>query len=287
MTVVVLGFDALGIEWVEEYKLDAIKQEVYTATNLSDFRGPHPYTPVIWTAMIRGKIDREIEEIFLDHTKGKKPIRPLLNLGEKLLPLEWRRRLGYLYDKLFSPNQNPPMAITANWCEKKNVKTILDEVDCWHTTIPGYNGVPRHEERMEIVKKALAGDKSKFPPYDKDIIEGHERRKSNLLSLLESGRTPELIFFYTNYLDALGHLHFANPLRRMRWHFELNDLTNKVKKKLTKEDILYVVSDHGMVEEDGYGRHSDSGFFSSSNGDLIEKPTDLHSLLKERLKGEG
>ena len=53
---------------------------------------------------------------------------------------------------------------------------------------------------------------------------------------------------------------------------------------MTGDDILYIVSDHGMVEEDGYGSHSHHGFFSSSNGDLIEKPIDLYYLLKKRLK---
>ena len=37
--IVVLGFDGLGIRWVEEYKLDAIKQEEYTTTDLGDYRG--------------------------------------------------------------------------------------------------------------------------------------------------------------------------------------------------------------------------------------------------------
>jgi len=286
MTVVVLGLDGLGAKWIEKYRLSALKQENYTITDLSDYRGSHPYTPVIWTAMIRGKIDREMEEIFLEHTRGKKPIRPLLNLSKRLLPLRLRRRLGYLYDNIFSPNVNPPMTITADWCERKDMETILDGVDSWQTTVPGYNGVPRHEERMEIIKRALAGDESMIPFYDKGIIEEYEGRKGKLLSFLESDNQSELVFFYTNYLDALGHLHFADSVKRMHYYFELNDLCAKVKEKMDDNNTLYVVSDHGMIEEDGYGSHSNHGFFSSSDGNLIDKPTDLYHLLKEELENE-
>jgi len=283
--IVVLGFDGLGIRWVEEYKLDAIKQEDYTFTDLSDYGG-HPFTPVIWSSMISGEIDREMEEVFLEHARGNKRIRPLMDFAKKILPLGLRRRLGYIWDSLRGRDEGPPMAQTCDWLKKHGKESIFEEVEDSEIvkTIPGYNGIPRHEERMEIVKAALAEDESKIPAYDKDIIEEYKERKEELLDLLSSGGKPELVFFYTNYIDALGHLHFANFNRRMKWHFDVNDLTSKVKEKLTDDDILYVISDHGMIEEDGYGSHSHCGFFSSSNGDLIEKPTDLYHLLKGRLE---
>jgi len=284
--IVVLGFDGLGIRWVEEYKLNAIKQEKYTTTDLGDYRGEHPYTPVVWSSMISGEIDREMEEVFLEHARGNKYVRPLMDFAKKVLPLGVRRRLGYLWNGVRGRDAGPPMARTCNWLKKRDKETIFERVGDSKVirTIPGYNGVPRHERRMKIVRRALSGDESKIPSYDKDIIEEYKERKELLLKLLDSESRPELVFFYTNYIDALGHLHFADSSRRMKWHFDVNGLMAKAKEKLTGDDILYVISDHGMVEEDGYGSHSHHGFFSSSNGDLIDKPTDLYHLLKERLE---
>jgi len=282
--IVVLGFDGLGRKWVEEYKLKAIKQEEYTTTDLSDYRGEHPYTPVVWSSMISGEVDREMEEVFLEHARGNKYIRPLMDFAKRVLPLGVRRRLGYLWNGVRGRNAGPPMAQTCNWYKKRGKDTIFEKVENSEVikTIPGYNGVPRHERRMKIVRRALSGDESKIPSYDKDIIDEYKERKEELLNLLDSANL-KLVFFYTNFIDALGHLHFANPARRMKWHFDVNELTNKVREKLTNGDILYIISDHGMVVEDGYGSHSHHGFFSSSNGDLIEKPTDLYHLLRKRL----
>jgi len=234
--------------------------------------------------MISGEIDREMEEVFLEHARGNRYVRPLMDFAKRVLPLGVRRRLGYIWNGLRGRDAGPPMARTCNWYRERGKETIFEIVEDSEVvrTIPGYNGVPRHERRMKIVRRALSGDESKIPSYDRDIIDEYEGRKRELLALLDSA-DPELVFFYTNYIDALGHLHFGNPARRMRWHFDVNGLANEVKRKLTDGDILYVISDHGMVVEDGYGSHSRQGFFSSSNGDLIEKPTDLYRLLKERL----
>ena len=64
-----------------------------------------------------------------------------------------------------------------------------------------------------------------------------------------------------------------------------------IKEKLNENDILYIVSDHGMEPIEGDprgGDHSDHGFFSSNTGELIQKPQDLFYLIKkkaEEIKG--
>ena len=94
-----------------------------------------------------------------------------------------------------------------------------------------------------------------------------------------------LILFYTNLIDALG-LHFADPLIRHKIFLEVNKLALEVKKRLSNNAKLYVISDLGMKIEERLGTHSKHGFFSSNTGKLIEKPQELYSLLKKHLVHE-
>ena len=92
----------------------------------------------------------------------------------------------------------------------------------------------------------------------------------------------DLIFWYTPFLDRVGHRFFHKKLQMMMLYMEINNLVKDIK-DIAKDAYLYIVSDHGMMldQETKRGVHSNYGFFSNT-GELIKKPQDLYHLLKEK-----
>lgn len=297
--IVVLGFDGLGLEWVERYNLKALMQRAYTETDLSGYRGEQTYTPVIWGSMLTGRVDREMEEVFLKRYRfdyrglpflkhGKKYVKfghpPFARLVRKVFPLGLRRRLGKIYERLLGLDS--PLS-TWDWLKRRNIPSIFDEINrYWHNRIPGFNGsFHLLEERRRLLLQVLEGGQNKYDDrlkYDRWIWKEYSEKIQELAKLLDSQR-PDMVFFYTKILDNLGHLHFGEPDYRFALHQELNRLARDISRRLEKGDCLYIVSDHGMKPLGRFGDHTRSGFFSSNTGELIQKPTELYHLLRRRL----
>ena len=278
--IIVLGFDGLGLPLVEEFNLMAVRLSAYTETDLSEFR-THPFTPIIWASMITGRIIREMEDTYISLQNG-----PLLHrVARKILPYKARAVLGKLYDRF--TGKEPPIANAMNvlmgYLQERGIETIFEELDrkgvsYWHNYIPGYNGVPHHDENMEVIKRALAGEKSAYQEYKRLVWRQHHERVKEFMEVLEEGR--EFYFFYTNLIDALGHLFYGSKRERRRMAWAAEDLALTVSKLDAK---VFIISDHGMALYDGIPDHSHNGFFSSNTGELIEKPHELYGLLRRHL----
>jgi len=80
--VVVLGVDGLEYNLVEEWDLKYIKQQSFCKTDLSDF--DVIVTPPIWGAMITGRIDRRVVNIFKERFRREKSL--WWKLLSRLLP---------------------------------------------------------------------------------------------------------------------------------------------------------------------------------------------------------
>jgi len=279
--IIVLGFDGLGLELIEEFKLKAIKQKAYTETDLSDFK-THPFTPIIWASMLTGRKIDEMEKIYMNYQIDTSGF--IFSVAKKLLPVNIRKRLRVMYSRIvwkWRGIEKNPMQALQGWLKDNNVKTIFDEfkennISYWHNNIPGYNGVPHHNENMEIVKKALSGHKEYYDKYRKLVWQQHIERKRTFFNALSKGY--EVYFFYTNLVDALGHLFYHSAMERMKMAFEVEKIVSHVRDKFPDARI-YVVSDHGMEIRNGIPDHSDKGFFSSNTGELIRKPMELYDLL--------
>ena len=111
-----------------------------------------------------------------------------------------------------------------------------------------------------------------------------QNETQTIYEVLSHKENFELIFWYTNWLDATGHLEQGFKYKTMNRYLEINTLVRKIQSFLNHTDILYIISDHGMIPAGNFGYHSDHGFFSSSTGERISKPFELHSLLRKHLK---
>jgi hypothetical protein len=122
-----------------------------------------------------------------------------------------------------------------------------------------------------------------FKDYvEKNCLKKIKDVRKNLLRLLEEDY--DLIFWYTNALDNLGHIYFGRKMKTMNYYMRINRLVADLSRKLDAKDILYIISDHGIKAVGEGGLHSNHGFFSSSTGETIKKPQELYFLLKKNLR---
>lgn len=278
MRVVILGIDGLEYNLVDEWNLRHIKQKAYTKTDLSDFEVI--VTPPIWASMLTGKKIPEIEELFIKRQKfiaNKGNITKIktpwyVKLGAKILPLSIRRKLGDIMT-------SDPFKATYDYLLKtKKYMTIFDYFErTWTNGVPSYGRNVSTPEVKAVMAEAVKGNLKPLVEY---AMKTYEQDRRALFEALDGNY--ELIFWYTPFLDEISHFYIRKKLKLMNIYFDLNKLVKKVSEKLDENDVLYIISDHGMepVPEDPRGgNHSDHGFFSSNTGELIEKPQDLFKLV--------
>jgi len=274
--LICLGFDGLGVDLVEKFRLKNVMQQAYTATDLSDFK-TEPFTPLIWASMLVGRKIEEMERIYIGMRRKKQP--PFCNILRKTLPSSLRTKLGRLWDFFVRDPGGPAMMVLSDFLKRNNIPTIFEELEeegisYWHNNIPGYDGVPLHEERMKLIRKGA------WSEYYTLVWEQHKEALKRFFRALKEKRS--FYFFYTNLIDAIGHIFYPRFIERMKLALETQRIVKKVHQKC-RNAIVYVVSDHGMQIIDNIADHSDHGFFSSNTGDLIKKPQDLYYLLRRNL----
>jgi len=280
--IFILGIDALEYDLVEEWNLKYLKQKAYCKTDLSDFGVI--ITPLIWGAMLTGKKIEEIEETYLKRAKivaGKGTIHKkkpkqywVAKTVAKILP----HKLKKFIDSLFLPD---PFKKTYNIIQRKEYTTIFGFFEkTWNNGIPAYNRNVSTKEVKQLMEKAVKGDVKNLYNYSMRL---YRKEKEELLKAISEDY--DLIFWYTPFLDEIEHFYITKKAKLLNIYMELNNLVKIVKEKMSDKDILYIISDHGMVPVKGHprgGDHSDHGFFSSNTGELIQKPQDLFYLIKEK-----
>ena len=279
--VVILGIDGLEYRLVEEWDLKNIKQRAYSKTDLSDFEVI--VTPPIWASMLTGKKIPEIEKPFIKRqkfiakkgniTRVKTPWS--VKLGAKILPLSIRKRIG----DAMTPD---PFKETYDYLLRtKRYRTIFDYFEkSWTNGIPSYG---RNVSNPDVKSAMYEAVKGNLKPLLEYAMRTYKDDRKELFEALE--RDYELIFWYTPFLDEISHFLIRKKLKLMNIYFNINNLVKEVKKELDENDVLYIISDHGMEPIPGDprgGDHSDHGFFSSNTGELIEKPQDLFRLVVQK-----
>ena len=282
--IVILGIDGLEYNLVEEWNLEYIKQKAYSKTDLSDFEVI--VTPPIWASMLTGRKIPEIEEPFIKRqkfiankgniTKVKTPW--YVKLGAKILPLSIRKRIG----DAMTPD---PFKETYDYLlRNRKYRTMFDYFEkTWTNGVPSYGRNVSNQDVKDAMYEAVKGNLKPLLEY---AFRTYERDRKALFEALKGDY--ELIFWYTPFLDEISHFLIRKKLKLMNVYFDLNKLVKNVSEKLDEDDVLYIISDHGMEPIPGDprgGDHSDHGFFSSSTGELIGKPQELFGLVVKRAEG--
>lgn len=113
-----------------------------------------------------------------------------------------------------------------------------------------------HKEERTLLKRYFDEEVS-VEEYDEVVWRNHEENKRDLFNAL--GRF-DLVMGYFDLADAIGHLSFGIPAKMETVYRELEELAGEV--KASTEDIVLIISDHGMKPVGRYGDHSKNGFYS-------------------------
>lgn len=282
MTKIVLGIDALEYNLVEEFKLDELKQKAYTKLDLSDF--PLVLSELIWPSMLTGHLDEEmISKVKMSTGALTQRNSPPFRFLRRILPLKTKRFLGKkVWGWLYKQIMGNPKEVISTYLREIGIQTILEEYGdkAWHNSIPGLGYPGLSEKEIDMLEKALEDPQAR-KAWTKHLKGKYEKRVQELRYALKEKNDFDLIFWYTHYPDYAGHAYGGRKLQMMSMYLDLNKLTSWIKKKLNQNDALYIISDHGMKPLGKYGVHSNHGFFSSNDGNLINKPQELYQLLKE------
>jgi hypothetical protein len=279
--IIVLGIDGLEYSLVKKWKLKNLMQKAYCKMDLSDYRVK--VTPPIWGSMLTGEIDKEIMNVWIRAAQ-------FVNLKSDVEQKWWAKTvtaaLPYIppliknkiiYRLLEKMGENP-FEVTCNYIKEKKIPNIFQFFEkSWNNGIPSYGRLDNTAERRKLFEKAVGGDKKKLIDYEKKL---YNKDKLQLFSAMDD-KDFDLIFWYTPFIDTLGHLYVGKSLKLMKYYLEINNVVGEVIARDNNSNI-YVVSDHGMEEvERGWGMHNDYAFFSSNTGEKITKPTQFFNLIKQ------
>ncbi len=279
--IVVLGIDGLEYSLVKKWQLKNLMQKAYCKMDLSDYRVK--VTPPIWGSMLTGEIDEEVMDVWVraaqfvnlkSDVKQKGWAKTVTMLLPYIPPLI-KNKIIYRILEIMGEN---PFEVTFNYVKEKKIPNIFQFFKKpWHNGIPSYGRLDNVPERRLLFEKAVGGDKKQLIDYEKKL---YDKDKLQLFSALDN-KDYDLIFWYTPFIDSLGHLYIGKPLKLMKYYLEINNVVGEIKARDNNSNI-YVVSDHGMEEvERGWGMHNDYAFFSSNTGEKINKPTQFFSLIKQ------
>jgi len=285
--VIVLGIDGLEYTLVEKWSLEEIKQKSYCKLDLSEYKVI--VTPPIWSSMLIGHIDEGLMEVFVNNAKllgGTGQIEKVwwMKIGQYITSKLFPSKVNYwIWDHIVSPifRKEDPFEKAANYVFEKNIPNAFQFYEKpWTNGIPGFKGYEYTALNKELLKRAIEGESTPFRKY---MIDRYKKDKKLLLDVLDK-QNNDLVFWYTNILDSLGHMDIGMPVKKLMKHYlEINELVGYVKKNFPSS-IVYVISDHGMQQIDPklpWGDHSRHAFFSSNTGETIKKPYQLYNLLKD------
>lgn len=271
MKFLILGIDALEYDLVEEYDLKHLKQIEYGKVKVPITNTLEPATEVVWTSFITGKQPGEygysspvlykqpFKYLFRNRiigsdtlvNKGKK--RRLLDLGSSLM-----FKLGFFYHPTSKDIKVP---------------TIFDNPNTEDFFIPvlDLHAFPFYRAKMTKVPREKI----------KKMIEGEIYARTDVLDYyLEFNKTWKIIMMYFFYIDAIQHLFFDKPYIILDYYLRLNEYVGKLKKKLSKDTALLIVSDHGQKR----GIHTKYGFYSCNKKLGLKNPdiTDFKEIIERK-----
>lgn len=148
--------------------------------------------------------------------------------------------------------------------------------------LPAFSYKQQNHEKERKLLKGYFEDKITVEEYENLIWKNHEENKREFFK--ELGKFPLLIGYF-NLADAIGHLSFGLTEKMATVYEELDKIAEEIK---TSEDIILIISDHGMKAVGRYGDHSRNGFYSSNIqlGLNLPEITSFYKIIERIAKNE-
>ena len=142
--------------------------------------------------------------------------------------------------------------------------------------VPGYSHKASHAKERELLK-AFFEQGTPVEEFDAFVWKLHEENKKEFFASIGK---YEFLMGYFNLADSIGHLSFGIPEKMEAVYEELEILAKEVRN--SSNDLILIISDHGMKALGRFGDHSDNGFFSFNRklGLVLPKITDFYNLIR-------
>lgn len=271
MRVCILGYDGLEYTIVEQLKLRNIMQKEYGRVRVPIAGGiDDPSTPIVWTSFITGEPPSvhgvDMAEFWDSSLDG---FRSFLRRHRKLHNLAKKLKLGY--------RVRGTVGLEPKFPSRKNIKcdTLFDIIKpSIPLGVPVYNKDLHGAYPVGEVFKAIQ-DHDFRRDYEAKIRQIFKMEVEELFGALEE--EWKLLMIHLHITDLLGHI-FWGTERLAVLYEEMDLLTQRVRERLQDDDLLLIISDHGM----GRLGHTKYGFYSLNRRLGLRNPeiTDFFRIIK-------
>lgn len=115
-----------------------------------------------------------------------------------------------------------------------------------------------HAKERQFMREAFA-DEVSIDDFDTVVWRHHDENKKELFQSLGH---YDLVMGYFDLVDAVGHLSYGVSRKMKEVYCELDAIAKEVRSSF--DDVVLIVSDHGMRSVGRYGEHYGYGFYSTN-----------------------
>lgn len=268
MRVLILAYDGLDHDLVERLNLRNIIQREHGRVEVPIVGGiEDPSTPIVWTSLITGE-PPDVHGVDMPQMWGNRldRLRSFVRRHRGIHGILKRLKMGYRVREAVGAKASFPSR------EDIKVDTFFEVVEpSIALGVPVYN--KNIEEKYPIGDVLRARQDPKYRPiFEKRIRQIFEEGVESLFNALEGEWRLLMIHFHIT--DLFGHA-FWGTEKLATLYQEMDFLTKRVKDRLRDDDIVLIVSDHGMGELG----HTKKGFYSLNVKIGLEAP-DIKDFFK-------
>lgn len=271
-----IGIDGVDISLAEER--DMLLSN-HVRWDLNEYPKYHTYR--IWPSMYVGDLPHRNPDL-PDPLASKSPdeeaanwrssyLRALSRIASTTVPHGIRERVGeFLLERQIAKTE--PDA--DDW-----PNTVFDTQLSKVINMPVYNPLPVQQDLKSGWKDRVLSENAGLEALAKLADEEMKTVNDELKNALDRGY--DLTWAYVYSPDIFGHVDFGHSYPR-RVDTVWNEVVEPLREELGPEDELVLISDHGMVEEDGVGEHQPPGWLATTieGVDLPEKPKGVRSWIE-------
>ena len=268
MRALILAYDGLDHDLVETLSLRNILQREHGMVEVPIVGGiDDPSTPIVWTSFITGESPEvhgvDMPQMWDNELDG---LRSYVRKHKGIHGILKRLKVGY--------KVRDAMDVKPGFPTRKNIKvdTLFEVVQ------PSLAlGVPVYNKNIEEIYPVGDVLRARQDPDYLPVFENRVRRifaeevESLFDALMEEWR---LLMIHFHITDRFGHA-FWGTEKLATLYQEMDLLTKRVKDRLDAEDLVLIISDHGM----GKLGHTKKGFYSL-NMRLGMKDPDIKDFFK-------
>ncbi len=261
MRALILAYDGLDHDLVEELRLRNILQREHGRVKVPIVGGiDDPSTPIVWTSFITGEAP-EVHGVDMPQMWDNRLnwLRRYVRRHKSIHGILRRFKVGY--------RVRETMDVKSSFPSRKDIKvdTLFEVVKpSVALGVPVYN---KNLEEIYPIGDVLRArqDPDYLPLFEEKIRSTFAEEVERLFDALEGEWRLLMIHFHIT--DLFGHA-FWGTEKLATLYEEMDLLTKRVKEKIGDDDLVLIISDHGMSKLG----HTKKGFYSLNLSLGLEEP---------------